>query len=35
MPRRITAASILITLVGLPLYYLWMAWQRRRGAGTA
>jgi amino acid transporter len=24
-----TIASILITLVGLPLYYLWMAWRRR------
>jgi APA family basic amino acid/polyamine antiporter len=24
-----TIASILITLVGLPLYYFWMAWQRR------
>ncbi|HUN72411.1 MAG TPA: amino acid permease [Steroidobacteraceae bacterium] len=26
-----TIASILITLAGLPLYFLWMAWQRRRG----
>ena len=25
-----TVASIAITLAGLPLYYLWMAWQRRR-----
>ena len=24
-----TAASILITLVGVPLYYLWLWWQRR------
>lgn len=24
-----TAASILITLVGVPLYFLWMYWQRR------
>jgi amino acid transporter len=26
-----TIASILITLVGVPLYFLWMGWQRRRG----
>lgn len=25
-----TVVSILITLAGLPLYFLWMAWQRRR-----
>jgi amino acid transporter len=25
-----TIVSILITLAGLPLYFLWMAWQRRR-----
>jgi APA family basic amino acid/polyamine antiporter len=25
-----TIVSILITVAGLPLYYLWMAWQRRR-----
>jgi APA family basic amino acid/polyamine antiporter len=25
-----TIVSILITLAGLPLYYLWIAWQRRR-----
>ncbi|HEX5354313.1 MAG TPA: amino acid permease [Rhodanobacteraceae bacterium] len=25
-----TIASILITLVGVPLYFLWMWWQRRR-----
>ena len=30
-----TAASILITLAGVPLYYLWLWWQRRRGAGAA
>lgn len=24
-----TVASILITLVGVPLYYLWLWWQRR------
>jgi len=27
-----TIASILVTLVGLPLYYLWMRWQRRARA---
>jgi APA family basic amino acid/polyamine antiporter len=26
-----TLTSILITLVGVPLYFLWMWWQRRRG----
>jgi amino acid transporter len=25
-----TIVSVLITLAGLPLYFLWMAWQRRR-----
>ena len=25
-----TAASILITLAGVPLYFLWQHWQRRR-----
>jgi APA family basic amino acid/polyamine antiporter len=25
-----TIVSILITLAGVPLYFLWMAWQRRR-----
>ncbi|HEX7368809.1 MAG TPA: amino acid permease [Rhodanobacteraceae bacterium] len=25
-----TIASILITLAGIPLYFLWMGWQRRR-----
>jgi basic amino acid/polyamine antiporter, APA family len=30
-----TIASILITLAGLPLYFLWMAWQRRRAAAAA
>jgi APA family basic amino acid/polyamine antiporter len=29
-----TMASILITLVGLPLYYLWM-WRQRRMASAA
>jgi hypothetical protein len=24
-----TAASILITLAGVPLYFLWQRWQRR------
>ncbi|MGB6489196.1 MAG: amino acid permease [Steroidobacteraceae bacterium] len=32
---RSTIASILITLAGLPLYFLWMAWQRRRPAVAA
>ena len=27
-----TAASILITLAGVPLYFLWLGWQRRRAA---
>ena len=27
-----TMASILITLVGVLLYYLWLYWQRRSGA---
>ncbi len=27
---RSTIASILITLAGLPVYFLWVAWQRRR-----
>jgi basic amino acid/polyamine antiporter, APA family len=30
-----TIASILITLAGLPLYFLWMAWQRRRSTAAA
>jgi basic amino acid/polyamine antiporter, APA family len=30
-----TIASILITLAGLPLYFLWLAWQRRRAAAAA
>lgn len=30
-----TIASILITLAGLPLYFLWMAWQRRQATIAA
>lgn len=30
-----TIASILITLAGLPLYFLWMRWQRRQPAIAA
>lgn len=30
-----TIASILITLAGVPLYFLWMAWQRRRSTVAA
>lgn len=30
-----TAVSILITLAGVPLYFLWMAWQRRRSIVAA
>jgi basic amino acid/polyamine antiporter, APA family len=30
-----TVASIVITLAGLPLYFLWTAWQGRRSAVTA
>ncbi|HEX4480843.1 MAG TPA: amino acid permease [Rudaea sp.] len=30
-----TIVSILITLAGVPLYFLWMAWQRRHNRATA
>ena len=30
-----TTGSILITLAGVPLYFLWMAWQRRRSNTAA
>jgi len=30
-----TVASIAITLAGLPLYYLWMTWQKRRSTLAA
>ena len=30
-----TIASILITLAGLPLYFLWTAWQRHRSAAAS
>jgi Flp pilus assembly protein TadB len=30
-----TIVSILITLAGVPLYFLWMAWQRRRPIAPA
>lgn len=32
---RSTIASILITLAGVPVYFLWMAWQRRRSTNAA